>query len=356
MRQLREDDVTAPAGVPAPASSTRSASFLVVPLIGVTSFAIFGQFATIYGFLNPADLGVLDDLASWGWLRLVLAIGAAAVFESMALFVQYQAHAMLLLKATSTAAKHRRISYGFAAGAALIQYWHFSDEWSPTPLAVMFAAFSAAGPWLWGLHTRHVKHLHLLREGQADSIGATFSAERWRAFPWRTWQARRWSIDFGVDDPREAWAGYKAEWAERAERRADLRAAQEAEKARAAAPPDPQSDPQANHLPDDDIETGDLGAATLHTVDGVDDIDPEGELPDRRPYANTADLRVVIDDLRAVSGRTGRRYSRDEIQRMYRIKSDRAMLARRVLAWADGPTRPDPEPTLADRETVGAPA
>ena len=192
-------------------TTTRSASLLVVPLVGVTSFAIFGQFATVYGYLDAGALLGLPDLASWKWLRLVLAIGAAAVFESMALFVQYQAHAMLLLKATATAAKHRRISYGFAAGAALLQYSHFShDDWSPTSLALMFAAFSAAGPWLWGLHTRHVRHVHLLREGQADSIGATFSAERWRAFPIDTWKARRMSIDLGIDDPRRAWATYRA--------------------------------------------------------------------------------------------------------------------------------------------------
>jgi hypothetical protein len=192
-------------------TTTRSASLLVVPLVGVTSFAIFGQFVTVYGYLDPAALDGLADITSWKWLRLVLAIGAAAVFESMALFVQYQAHAMLLLKATATAAKHRRISYGFAAVAALLQYSHFShDDWSPTSLALMFAAFSAAGPWLWGLHTRHVRHVHLLREGQADSIGATFSAERWRAFPLDTWRARRMSIDLGIDDPRRAWATYRA--------------------------------------------------------------------------------------------------------------------------------------------------
>ena len=44
-----------------------------------------------------------------------------------------------------------------------------------------------------------------------DGTGATFSAERVRAFPIRSWAARRWSIDHNVTDPAAAWAGYNAE-------------------------------------------------------------------------------------------------------------------------------------------------
>src|SRR5205807_5712742 len=119
-------------------------------------------------------------------IRWGVAIGAAVAIESIALYVQWHAHDALLLKASATAARLRRASYLIAAAVATINYWHFSSNWAPTAAAVVFAVFSASGPWLWGLHTRRMQHLQLLREGQADSAGAVFSAERWRAFPVRT--------------------------------------------------------------------------------------------------------------------------------------------------------------------------
>jgi hypothetical protein len=257
---------------------------LAAPLLLVTTFAIYGQVVT--GLENYT--AQTDPV----WVRWGVAIGAAAAIESIALFVQWHAHDALLLKASATAARLRRASYLIAAAVATINYWHFSDQWRPTAASVVFAVFSASGPWLWGLHTRRVQHLQLLREGQVDAAGAVFSAERWRAFPVRTYKARRYSIDYSITDPRAAWESYRA----------------------------------------------------ASRDEAVGDADLGDELPDRRAAVNTADLTAVIADLRSVSGRTGRRYSRDDIRRMYGIKSDRAMTARRMLAWADGP---DPEPTGA---------
>ena len=195
------EQTTAPAS---PGGTTqRGAALLALPLVLVTAFAVFGQVSAGYEALTPhvpADTPVVKWIA---------AIGASAAFESIALYVQYQAHVMLLLKATATAARHRRVSYALALLAGTVNYHHFSDEWAPTFPAIVFGAFSAVGPWLWGLYTRHVRHIHLIREGQVDSTGAVFSAERWRAFPLDTWRARRLSIDLGVDDPREAWRIYR---------------------------------------------------------------------------------------------------------------------------------------------------
>jgi hypothetical protein len=253
---------------------------LVAPLLLVTTFAIYGQVVTgLENYTAAAD--------PW-YVRWGVAIGAAAAIESIALFVQWHAHDALLLKASATAARLRRASYLIAASVATINYWHFSDNWQPTAAAVVFAVFSASGPWLWGLHTRRVQHLQLLREGQVDAAGAVFSAERWRAFPIRTWKARRWSIDYSITDPREAWERYRA-------------------------------------------------ASQTDAVGGGGAADLDDDLPDRRAAVDTTDLAAVIADLRSVSGRTGRTYSRDEIRQMYGIKSDRAMTARRMLAWADVP-------------------
>lgn len=179
----------------------------VLPLITVTLFAGFGQLLAGVDAYAPRDW----DLP----LRVLTAAGIAVGLEMIAVYVQWHAHDALLLQATATAARLRRVSYLIAGAVALFQYSHFAAAWAPTPSAVVFAAFSASSPWLWGLHTRRVQHLQLLREGHADTGGATFAAERYRAFPIRTWKARRFSIDYSITDPRQAWERYRAETVKR---------------------------------------------------------------------------------------------------------------------------------------------
>lgn len=194
----------------------------VAPLLIVTGFAMYGQIS--YGLTEYSP-------AEWPTpFRVLVAVGAAVAVESIALYVQWHAHDALLQKATGTAARLRRVSYGLALAVAAVNYWHFADGFAPTPAAVVFALFSAAGPWLWGLHTRRAQHIQLIREGQVDSTGAVFSAERFRNFPLRTIGARRWSIDHNVTDPREAWEGYRIDREKRRLERDDRRVARQAER------------------------------------------------------------------------------------------------------------------------------
>ncbi|MHA6626862.1 hypothetical protein ACU61A_15615 [Pseudonocardia sichuanensis] len=321
----------------------------VAPLALVTGFAMYGQVA--YGLAHYTAPTVPLPM------RLLVAVGAAVAVESIALYVAWHAHDALLQRATATAARLRCASYVIALAVASVNYTHFAgDRLAPTPGAIVFALFSAAGPWLWGLHTRRAQHLQLVREGHADSAGAVFSAERFFAFPWRTWMARRWSIDHGVSDPRTAWEGYRLHAAARAAERAAKRARRREEKAAERARRDEEkarrgksdpADPPSTGTHDETIaeESSAPGAGpSLHAIDGTaadvegtsDPADPGGELPDRRAGVNTANLHAVIADLQALNRRTGRRYARDDIRQMYGIKSDRAMTARRMLGWADG--------------------
>lgn len=191
----------------------------VLPITLVTALAMYGQ----VGY-------ALDNIAPREWtlpFALGLAAAIAVAVESIALYLQWHAHDSLLAGHTLTAARQRRVSYLIAALVGAVNYSHFSAGWAPTPAAVCFALFSAAGPWLWGLHTRRAQRRQLAREGQLDSMGAVFSAERFRWFPIRTILALRWSIDHGVSDPREAWVGFNLEHAakraERIARRSDRR-------------------------------------------------------------------------------------------------------------------------------------
>lgn len=180
----------------------------VVPLLLVNALAVTGQVG--YG---------LDNLTAPGTARVVAVAMAglfAAALESIALYVGWHAHAALLAGASGQAARLRLASYAVAAVVAGINYAHYATpDGSPTAAAVAFGLVSLLSPWLWGLHSRRALHAQLELAGLVDSPGARFSAQRWRAFPLRTWAARRWSIDYGIADPQAAWFGYNAARRER---------------------------------------------------------------------------------------------------------------------------------------------
>lgn len=194
----------------------RDAARIVGPLVLITGCAVLGQV-----------LWSLDHIAPVAWifaLRLVLAVSVAAATEAMALTVQWHAHDAEINDRHATAVRLTRISYGIAALVAAVNYSHFADDGiRPTPAAVVFALFSLASPFLWGLHTRRIRDIRRAEEGTVvDLGGAVFLPVRWRIYPVRTFAAWRWSIDRGITDPRRAWVGYHDE---RAQRRAAHRAA-----------------------------------------------------------------------------------------------------------------------------------
>lgn len=176
----------------------------VMPLIVVNATAMYGQIAVGYKELT-------ED-GTPGMARFAVAFLVAAAAELIANYVNWHAHDALLRGDGRTAASLRRIAYLIALLIGAVNYSHFAgDGMAPTAAAVVFGLMSASSPWLWGLHTRRAQHVQLAAQGRADTAGAVFSGERMRAFPFRTWQARRWSIDHGVTDPTVAWEGYNAD-------------------------------------------------------------------------------------------------------------------------------------------------
>ncbi|MEU8264497.1 hypothetical protein AB0C02_28225 [Micromonospora sp. NPDC048999] len=172
------------------------------PLLVVNAVTVGGQLAYVHD-QTPADWNPAA--------RIAIAIGVATAAESVALYVGWHAHDALLQRAYATAAWLRRASYAIALVMAGVNYSHFAgDALAPTALAVILGVLSSLSPWLWGLHTRRAQHVQLLREDLVDESGAQFGPARRRAFPIRSWAARRWSIDHHERDPRAAWEGYRA--------------------------------------------------------------------------------------------------------------------------------------------------
>jgi hypothetical protein len=200
---------------------------VLAPLVIVNGAAVYGQLDYAYREVAPRDWNTASKIA--------LALMFALAVESIALYIQWHAHDALMQKSHATAARLRRNSYLVASVVASINYTHFADGsiFRPTAAAVAFGLLSSMSPWLWGLHTRRAQHVQLLASDEhlIDDGGAEFSTARRRAFPIRTWHARRWSIDHSEQDPRVAWREYNAERAARREARASSKAWRDARRA-----------------------------------------------------------------------------------------------------------------------------
>lgn len=83
-----------------------------------------------------------------------------------------------------------------------------------------------------------------------------------------------------------------------------------------------------------DVEAAALYAAAQAERAGVGGQQAEaGGLPDRRAAIDVSRDGAVIGDLQELAGRSGRRYSRDEVKEMYGIGSDRAKRLLLLMGW-----------------------
>lgn len=198
-------------------AKARDTARLVGPLLLVNSLAVYGQVAYAYDHISRHD---------WATpYRAVLSVAFAAAIEAVALYVGWQAHASLLDKAYSPARRRRVASYLIALLVGGINYAHWSTGWKPTEAAVAFGLLSLLSPWLWGMHSRRMQHIQLVKEALIDEAGVQFSPRRWRRFPVRTYRAVSWSIEHNVRDPQQAWSGYRVEWLAKRQERASVEAA-----------------------------------------------------------------------------------------------------------------------------------
>ncbi|WP_049562272.1 hypothetical protein [Nonomuraea sp. SBT364] len=164
---------------------------LVGAIVGVNVVAIMGQVTAF-----QAD--------PFGW-PLLGALGAAAVIESIAIYVGYHAHVALI--EGDSVMRLRLASYGIAGGVGALNYHHYSPDWSLSDLAVMFGAASVLSPWLWAIHSRH-QHRQVLRaQGLIDPRAPKFSGLRWLLWRRETWQALRWAVRYSEQSPAAAMLG-----------------------------------------------------------------------------------------------------------------------------------------------------
>jgi len=160
---------------------------LVGAIVGVNAVAVAGQVAAFHQGL--------------GW-PLAGAIGAAAVVESIAIYVGWHAHVALI--EGDSVFRLRAASYGIAAAVAGLNFHHYAPTWAPSDEAIMFGLSSLLSPWLWAMHSRYVHRKQLRDAGLIDPRAPKFSMLRWALHRAETWQALRWAVRHSEQSPAVA--------------------------------------------------------------------------------------------------------------------------------------------------------
>jgi hypothetical protein len=101
--------------------------------------------------------------------------------------------------------EYRAATWSFAAGAAVQQWWHYSDHWHATPRSVTFSGMSGIGVILWELYARLIHRRKLRKEGKLPPARPRIGAARWLRYPVRSWTARSLIILRDYETFAEAW-------------------------------------------------------------------------------------------------------------------------------------------------------
>ncbi|GAA4600357.1 hypothetical protein GCM10023194_81450 [Planotetraspora phitsanulokensis] len=148
--------------------------------LGVNIVAVAGQFLVFQALGWPTPTAVM----------------AAAIVESVAVYVSWHAH--VALREGDSAFRLRMTSYLIGAAAAYLNYSHVPQ----TP--ELFAACSLASPWLWSMHSRHLHRKDLREQSLIDPRAPKFSVLRWALHRKETFAAFKWAVGEGVQSPQIA--------------------------------------------------------------------------------------------------------------------------------------------------------
>jgi len=172
-----------------PPRAATSAAITAIPVLLVNACAFLGQL----GYLR-------EHLLTWGPSGQIL---VALALESMAVYLSYHAHVARL--ADDSVFRVQASAYLLALIIAGMNYSHWAaPHWRPTPIAIAFALFSAASPWLWGVHSRRESRDALKAKGLIDPHAVRLGANRWFWHPRKSVRVTSAAAWEGITNPAEA--------------------------------------------------------------------------------------------------------------------------------------------------------
>lgn len=165
---------------------------VVGPIVAPMSVAWTGQI----GFAH----GVLD----WPFAGGVL---YAAAYELSIIFCAWMYHESR--KDGDSGVYYRVLTWAFALGNGVQQWWHWADDWKATPRSVTYSIMTMVGILIWEAYAKLIHRRKLRADGKISGARPKIGMIRWLRYPRISFTAWSGSIRHGFDDFSDMWT-----WAE----------------------------------------------------------------------------------------------------------------------------------------------
>lgn len=168
------------------------AAMVVGPIGAPMSIAWTGQI----GFAN----GVLE----WPFVG---GVGYAAAYELSIIFCAWMYHEAR--KDGDSGTYYRALTWAFAIGNGVQQWWHWADNWHATPRSVTYSIMTMVGILIWEAYAKLIHRRKLRADGKLSGARPRIGLVRWLRYTRISWTAWSGSVRHGFDEFNDMWI-----WAE----------------------------------------------------------------------------------------------------------------------------------------------
>lgn len=165
---------------------------IVGPIMAPMSIAWTGQI----GFARK----VLDWTFAGG-------VAYAGAYELVIVFFAWMYHEAR--KDGDSGVYYRVMTWVFAIGNGVQQWWHWADDWAATPRAVAYSTMTAIGILTWEGYAKLVHRRKLRKDGKLPPARSKIGLVRWIRYPRTSWTAWSGWVLHGFETFNDMWT-----WAE----------------------------------------------------------------------------------------------------------------------------------------------
>lgn len=164
----------------------------VGPIVAPMSIAWTGQ------------IGFAQGVLKWPFAG---GVGYAAAYELTIIFTAWMYHEAR--KDGDSGAGYRLLTWIFAIGNGVQQWWHWSNDWTATPRSVTYSIMTAIGIIVWEAYARLIHRRKLRADGKLGGSRPAIGWLRWLRYPRISFTAWSGTIRHGFESFTDMWT-----WAE----------------------------------------------------------------------------------------------------------------------------------------------
>lgn len=178
----------------------------VGPIVAPMSIAWTGQ------------IGFAGKVLNWPFAG---GVGYAAAYELTIIFTAWMYHEAR--KDGDSGAGYRLLTWIFAIGNGVQQWWHWSNDWHATPRSVTYSIMTAIGVIVWEAYARLIHRRELRALGKLGGSRPAIGWLRWLRYPRISFTAWSGTIRHGFETFTDMWTWAEVERESKRTRRDKIR-------------------------------------------------------------------------------------------------------------------------------------